>query len=102
MVENNITQTLLEAVGEPVQEGGDEKWFYFSVLLVLFIGLLQVMREMEKAKKHKLKKLKKMISANEQKEKLRQRDQEILKQIDDIKSQQNFLEQQRQQSKEAR
>lgn len=65
----------------------DEKWFYFSVLLVLFIGFLQVMREMEKSKKSKLKKLKKMISANEQKEKLRQRDQEILKQIEEIKSQ---------------
>ena len=43
----------------------DEKWFYFSVLLLVFIGLLQVMREMEKSKKSKLKKLKKMITANE-------------------------------------
>ena len=51
---------------DPTAEGGsDEKWFYFSVLLVVFIGLLQVMREMEKSKKSKLKKLKKMITANE-------------------------------------
>ena len=74
----NATIEVVDAASE-ASSGGDEKWFYFSVLLVLFIGLLQVMREMEKSKKHKLKKLKKMISANEQKEKLRQRDQEIIK-----------------------
>ena len=52
----------------------DNKWFYFSVLLIAFILLLQVTREMEKAKKSKLKKLKKMFKAQEDKEKMRQRD----------------------------
>ena len=80
---------------EPADTNGDDKWFYFSVLLVLFVVLLQVMREMENVKKHKLKKLKKMITANEQKEKLKLRDQEIINQIQEIKSQQTLLEQQR-------
>jgi len=71
----------------PVAESADDKWFYFSVLLVLFVALLQVLREMEKAKKHKLKKLKKMIAANESKDRLRQRDEELLKQIQELKQQ---------------
>ena len=49
----------------PKEESGDEKWFYFSILLMLFIALLQIMREMEKTKKRKLKKLKKMINESE-------------------------------------
>lgn len=57
-----------------VEATSDDKWFYFSILLILLIALLQVMREMENTKKRKLKKLKKMISANEQKEKLKERD----------------------------
>ena len=65
--------------GSSSSDMGDDKWFYFSVLLIVFIVFLQIMREMEKAKKHKLKKLKKMISANEQKERLRMRDDELLK-----------------------
>ena len=57
------TETVAEV--HNAEGSSDEKWFYFSVLLVVFIGLLQVMREMEKSKKSKLKKLKKMITANE-------------------------------------
>ena len=79
------TITTDDPINQNPTDMGDAKWFYFSVLLILFIVLLQIMREMEKAKKSKLKKLKKMISANEQKEKLRQRDDELLKQIDEIK-----------------
>ena len=41
---------------------------------------------MEKAKKRKLQNLKKMVSANEQREKLKLRDQEIINQIQEIKS----------------
>ena len=88
-MEDSTTQATITS-DDPINQTdptdmGDAKWFYFSVLLILFIVLLQIMREMEKAKKSKLKKLKKMISANEQKEKLRQRDDELLKQIDEIK-----------------
>lgn len=44
------------------EEPSDGKWFYFSILLIVFIALLQIMREMEKTKKRKLKKLKKIIT----------------------------------------
>ena len=46
-----------------------------------------LMQEMEKVKKAKLKKLRKLVEANEQKEKMKLRDQELLRQIDEIKSQ---------------
>ena len=45
------------------------------------------MNEMEKAKKLKKKNLKKIVKAQEEKLKLQQRDQELLKQIEEIKSQ---------------
>ncbi len=63
--ETLIVDKLAQGESSVSSDMGDDKWFYFSVLLIVFIVFLQIMREMEKAKKHKLKKLKKMISANE-------------------------------------
>lgn len=44
----------------------DDKWFYLTIILVIFLFFTQVQRSLEERKKRKLKKLKKLTKMAEQ------------------------------------